>query len=336
MVHFGIRRINHGNLISIKFSKSMNFIQQAYKGINKTSRYIITLILVFVGWQVIGPIPLVLVAWSKAKNFQVFQEAAKSTFMNMGINSNLFLLLLIAMFAFGLISLFIGVKYIHKRSITSLITSRKNIDIQRIMYAFSLWFAIGIGLIAMSYFVTPNDFIWNFKPIPFLILVLISFLLLPIQTSFEELLFRGYLMQWIGVMMRNKWIPLIFTSVVFGLLHASNPEVAKFGGITMVFYIGTGLFFGIITLMDEGTELSLGLHAANNIVSALFVTSSWSALQTDALLKSVAVPSVNWEMYFPVFVLYPLLLLIFYNKYNWTNWKDKLTGKVEKPYFNEG
>jgi len=314
----------------------MNFIQQAYKGVNRTSRYIITLALVFFGWQIIGPLPLVLVAWHKAKNFQVFQEAAKSTFMKIGINPNLFLLLIIIMFAFALISLFIGVKFVHKRSITSLITSREKIDIKRFLYSFSLWFAIGVGLILMSYFAAPNDFIWNFKPIPFLILVLISFLLLPIQTSFEELLFRGYLMQWIGVMMRNKWVPLIFTSVVFGLLHGSNPEVAKFGWITMVFYIGTGLFFGIVTLMDEGTELSLGLHASNNIVSALFVTSSWSALQTDALLKSVSIPTVNWDMYFPVFVLYPILLLIFSKKYNWENWKDKLTGKVERPDFNKG
>jgi hypothetical protein len=32
-----------------------------------------------------------------------------------------------------------------------------------------------------------------------------------------------------------------------------------------VYYIGTGLFLGI-TLMDEGMELALGFHAANNLV----------------------------------------------------------------------
>jgi hypothetical protein len=32
-----------------------------------------------------------------------------------------------------------------------------------------------------------------------------------------------------------------------------------------VYYIGTGLFLGILTLMDEGMELALGFHA-NNLV----------------------------------------------------------------------
>jgi hypothetical protein len=32
-----------------------------------------------------------------------------------------------------------------------------------------------------------------------------------------------------------------------------------------VYYIGTGLFLGILTLMDE-MELALGFHAANNLV----------------------------------------------------------------------
>ena len=33
----------------------------------------------------------------------------------------------------------------------------------------------------------------------------------------------------------------------------------------MIYYIGTGFLFGIMTLMDEGTELALGFHAANNL-----------------------------------------------------------------------
>jgi hypothetical protein len=32
--------------------------------------------------------------------------------------------------------------------------------------------------------------------------------------------------------------------------------------------------------MDEGMELALGFHAANNLVSALLFTSDWSAFQT--------------------------------------------------------
>jgi len=155
----------------------------------------------------------------------------------------------------------------------------------------------------------------------------------PLQTSFEEYLFRGYLMQGIGVIVKNKWVPLIITSVVFGLLHIANPEVDKLGPVIMVYYIGTGLFLGIITLMDEGMELALGFHAANNLFTALLVTADWTAFKTHSVLKDMSDPETMalGEIFIPVFVIFPILLFILSKKYNWTNWKDKLFGKVIEP-----
>ena len=181
-----------------------------------------------------------------------------------------------------------------------------------------------------SYYASPADFVVNFKPIPFLILVLISFTLLPIQTSAEEYIFRGYLMQGFANLAKNKWFPLVMTSVIFGTMHIANPEVQKLGYIIMIYYIGTGLFLGILTLMDEGMELALGFHAANNLIAALLITSDWSAFQTESILKDNSEPSAGFEILVPVFIIFPILLFIFSKKYGWTNWKEKLTGKIEE------
>jgi len=40
---------------------------------------------------------------------------------------------------------------------------------------------------------------------------------------------------------------------------------------------------------------------------------------------------LGWETYLPVFVLYPIVLLILSKKYGWKNWQEKLFGKIEKP-----
>ncbi len=153
-------------------------------------------------------------------------------------------------------------------------------------------------------------------------------ILIPFQTSTEEYIFRGYLMQGFGNLAKNKWFPLVMTSIIFGGMHIANPEVSKLGYIIMVYYIGTGLFLGIITLMDDGMELALGFHAANNLVSALLISSDWSALQTHSLYKDVSDPSAGFDVLLPIFIIFPLILLIFSKKYNWTNWKEKLTGKI--------
>ncbi|PQJ23097.1 CPBP family intramembrane glutamic endopeptidase [Tenacibaculum sp. SG-28] len=309
----------------------MNFIQQAYKGNNQWYIYVFVLFMVFFGWQFIGALPLLGLAGLYANNTQEFMLAANDNFTSLGIDKNLYLFVVILMFVFALAFLYIGVKFIHKRAFKTVVTSRERIDWSRFFNGFVTWGLVSAVTIGLGIAFTPEHYVWNFHPIPFIILVFVSFLFLPLQTSFEELFFRGYLMQGIGVLVKNRWFPLLITSVIFGLLHGANPEIEKLGYIAMVFYIGTGLFFGIITLMDEGLELAMGLHAINNIMAAFLVTTNWTVFQTDALFIDVSEPSVGLEMFLPVFVLYPLLLLYFSKKYSWKNWKEKLTGNITKP-----
>ena len=232
-------------------------------------------------------------------------------------------------FAVGLAFLFFVVKYLHKQSLKSITTSRSSIDWSRFWFAFLAWGATTFCFILLEYFSSPENFSFNFKPIPFLILVLISIVFIPLQTSFEEYFFRGYLMQGLGVLAKNRWLPLIFTSTLFGLMHIANPEIGKLGYMLMVHYIGTGFLLGIMTLMDEGLELALGFHAANNLIAALLLTADWTAFQTNSILKDISEPEMsNLEVFFPVFVIYPLILIVFSKKYQWTDWKEKLFGSV--------
>jgi len=93
------------------------------------------------------------------------------------------------------------------------------------------------------------------------------------------------------------------------------------------YYIGTGLFLGVITLMDEGLELALGFHAANNLVTAILVTASWTSFQTESLLIDNSEPSLIKELLITFLVVYPILIFLFSRKYGWKNWKQNLTTK---------
>ena len=313
----------------------MNFLQLGYKGNNNVWLYILTMFLVFVGMQ-IASLPLIFAAYKTVGyDLDRFREGAEQNFMNIGMDANLYLFLMIFTFAFSILVLFLCVKYMHKKKFLSIITSRSTLDWKRVFFAFVLWGSISVIIIFIGIFMSPEDYTWNFKLVPFTILLLVSFLFLPFQTSAEEFVFRGYLMQGFAILAKNKWFPLLMTSIIFGLLHGMNPEVEKLGSIVMVFYIGTGLLFGITTLMDEGTELALGLHASNNIVAAFLVSTDWMVFQTDALYLDTSEPSAGFELFFSVLVLYPLLLVVFTKKYGWTNWKGKLFGKVEKPLIKE-
>ena len=303
----------------------MNYIQQAYKGDNTWWKVWLTT-LITTGIFILN---FIFYLFTTAEDLDQAYDLMKAMPANVSLVVNLL------PFAFLLALLFVLVKFLHERSLLSLTTVRKRIDFKRIFTSFSLIVSFTLITFFISYSIDSSEIVFQFKPVKFLILFVISCLLFPFQIGFEEYVFRGFLMQQIGVALKNKWMPLIITSVFFGLAHSANPEVAELGYITMVFYIGTGLLLGIMTLMDDGLELALGFHLGNNLMAALLVTSDWSALQTDAVFKYTSDQATQSlaEILVPILVLYPLFLLIFAKLYKWTNWKERLFGRVNKPEF---
>lgn len=302
------------------------FIEQGIKSDNKFWRYIVgSLIIIFASF--VGQLPLLIGVLYETiyneKPYPTSNEAVMRFF-----DSNLTLFLILISFIFIMLGIVLVVRNLHGQTMLSVTTSRAKIDWKRVGFSFMIWSIFTIVSTLLFYFSNPNDFVINFKPVPFAILVVIGVLLIPIQTSSEEYIFRGYLMQGFANLAKNKWFPLLMTSVIFGGMHIFNPEVAKIGYIVLVYYIGTGLLLGIMTLMDEGMELALGFHAANNLVGALLVTSDWSAFQTNSVFKDISDPSAGLDVILPVVIIYPILLFIFSKKYNWTNWKEKLTGNI--------
>jgi membrane protease YdiL (CAAX protease family) len=302
------------------------FIEQGIKSENHFWKYILGSLIIICA-SFVGQLPLLIGVLYETiyneKPYPTSNEAVMRFF-----DSNLTLFLILISFVFIMLGIVLVVRNLHGQTMLSVTTSRAKIDWKRVGFSFMIWSIFTIVSTLLFYFSNPNDFVINFKPVPFAILVVIGVLLIPIQTSSEEYIFRGYLMQGFANLAKNKWFPLLMTSVIFGGMHIFNPEVAKIGYIVLVYYIGTGLLLGIMTLMDEGMELALGFHAANNLVGALLVTSDWSAFQTNSVFKDISDPSAGLDVILPVVLIYPILLFIFSKKYNWTNWKEKLTGNI--------
>jgi membrane protease YdiL (CAAX protease family) len=303
------------------------FIEQGIKTENRFWKYLAGSALIILA-SAIGQIPFGVAVAAKALADGGEMPTSSEDVMGY-LEPNLSLFLMLLSFAVAFPAIYLVVRYLHNQSFLSVTTARKKVDWGRIFFSFGLWAAITILITVVGYYTAPEDFVWNFKPVPFAILAVIAVLMVPLQTSTEEYVFRGYLMQGFGNLAKNRWFPLIMTSLIFGLMHIVNPEVEKMGYIIMVYYIGTGLFLGVITLMDDGMELALGFHAANNLIGALLITSDWTAFQTNSALKDVSLPGVGYDVMMPIFIIFPILLFIFSKKYKWKGWQQKLTGKIE-------
>jgi membrane protease YdiL (CAAX protease family) len=313
----------------------MDFIKQGFLGKSDWWRYLVGTLIIFVVWQIAGAIPLMVVAFQSSDNLAELLASAKKGFTTLGIDKNYLLALMLITGVFGVLAIAFVVKKLHHRSFKSVLTARTKFDWKRVFLGFIITAFVALISLYLAVQEGSEELVWNFKPTQFYTLVLVSFALFPFQTGTEEFFFRGYLMQWLGTGLNSRLAALLMTAIAFGLMHGANPEVDKLGPLVMIFYIGTGLFYGVTTLMDEGLELSFGMHTANNIMAALLISTDWTIIHTDALYIDYSEPEVvSIGFLMPVLVGYPLIVLLLAKIYKWTNWKEKLTGSVSN-YTND-
>jgi membrane protease YdiL (CAAX protease family) len=86
--------------------------------------------------------------------------------------------------------------------------------------------------------------------------------------TFEELVFRGVLFKSVEDL-AGSWISLVLSSLVFGLMHLSNPEATLVGAIYIS--IEAGLLLAAAYLLTRRLWLAMGFHMAWNYTqSAVF------------------------------------------------------------------
>ena len=218
-------------------------------------------------------------------------------------------------FLFFWLGIFVSIRYLHRRSLQSLVTPRSRISRQRIAQGFIVFFILRVIEVAISYAIAPTDFTLNAEATTFLLFLGWAILLVPIQTAAEELFFRGYLLQGTGSKL-GKWPAIILTSLIFSLLHGQNPEVSAQEGLEstlsiMGYYFMTGAFLAWITLKEQTLELALGVHAANNMATFLLITSPDYVVPAPAVFSIASVEVGISLLFFNAVILFTFSLIIF-------------------------
>ena len=297
----------------------MNFLENILEKDNKFWKYLVTVVVAFVSANVIGAIPLMMVVvvqivkTGSGFSPEMFQNL---DFTSIGISQNMFLLFMLIPFTIGLFVTILLIKFLHKRSFSETVNGTKKVRWNRILTGFCVWLLLLALYLSIRYIMNPENFVVQFNIQTFIPLVIIALVFFPFQITFEELLFRGYLAQGVGAWTKSRWLVVVIPSVLFGLMHMANKEVSTYGfWAAMPHYVLFGLIFGFASVLDDGIELAVGMHAANNIFSCLFVTFDASSLKTPAILSQ---QSFNMQTAsIALFVLGLIALFIFAKRYKW-------------------
>lgn len=310
----------------------MKHLEAAFTGNNKLWTYVVMLAAIFLAINTVGSIPLLISLGKGLLNDPGMMTKLSenpndlSAFMKDPIYT---LFALIFAFMTGLAAFILLVKPLNKRSVMQVINGGRPFRWKNFIISSLAWLIISTVYVVIYLKTEPDNFSRNPDLSRFVTLVLVSVLFIPFQAAFEEVIFRGYLMQGFGLLVRNRIFPLLCTSVLFALLHSANPEVKAFGFWTMMpQYLLFGLIFGIMTIMDDGVEAAIGAHAVNNTFLSIFITHESSALQTPALYEQHTI--YPWTDFTGMLITGALLLIVFKVVFRWGSFRT-LFGKIEKP-----
>jgi membrane protease YdiL (CAAX protease family) len=217
-------------------------------------------------------------------------EANNTMMQAMGVSPLAYMLFLLV-FPFSLIALYLGQKFLHKRTILSLHTAAEKIRWSRGLQAFLLTWGVLGSFTLIGHVSSLSPINTNFDAGRFAIYALVSILFLPLQSGTEEIVFRGYLNQGFSHILKNKWVAFVITSILFSCLHLSNPEALKGAEdgiliLTMSSYFFFGFIACLMVWMDDGLESAIGFHTGNNTFAAIFVNYEGSVLPTPSLFMA--------------------------------------------------
>jgi membrane protease YdiL (CAAX protease family) len=261
------------------------YLDAVFQGRNEWWRYLLSVAIILILWLIIGSIPIFLFGVYLLMDGNPDSGLTAQGFTGVAPLMGMFVIL--SSYLFFFMAIFISVHFIHKRPFRSLITSQPKINWSRLFVGFTFWLIIA-GLVSIfEAILYPGRYVFSFDPDRFIIYAIFALLLIPIQASCEELFFRGYLMQGLGLRVRGMIILPVVSGLIFGLLHLANPEMAVPSGAWMlaVSYFLVGVFAALVTLLDGGLELALGLHSANNLYTALVANTTVSALASESIFK---------------------------------------------------
>ena len=240
------------------------FLNRVKQGTNKWWQYIVTLIAILISFVI------------AIKGISLIQPHYKILFPDNDFGKNLGLSILITViFGVGLITFIIASKKLHKRPFLSYINLNTKFNWTSYFFGFLIW---GVLLFASGLIIDYDqfqNFLNQFDLSHFIILFLVGFISIGIQSFFEEVIFRGYFLQGMSLRLKNITILIIVNSLLFALLHFG------YGISSFISSFTFAVAFALITIKQQRIEFVSGAHNANNLILSLFFIDLNEALNEE-------------------------------------------------------
>jgi len=261
-----------------------SYLDAARRGAHTPGRYLLGTLIALVYWQVLGSCVALLLGWRFAPPGTSLAEVGRLLGRPGSFGPFRGFILLNVVPPLLILGLCLAVAGIHRRPLLTLVTAAPRVSWKRIAQGFAVWFGLNCLCGFGEYLIAPQTYVFHWDPVVFGAFLPLALVLTPVQTTAEELFFRGYLVQGLSLVSRRPLFLAGVSGALFALPHLANPEMEANPAALGLSYFLTGVLLTLCALRDGSLELAIGAHAANNLFGAVVLNFSGSIFQTPALV----------------------------------------------------
>ena len=207
-------------------------------------------------------------------------------------------------FALLIAGVLVAVRFVLGRRARTVVTGRRHVSATRILFGGAVFAALLVPAVALDAVVHPGAYHFTFDLQRFVPVLIVALALIPLQSAAEELLFRGYVVQWTslgtdrtgGRSLRGIGrvaVLAVVSGLVFAIPHLLNPEAAGVQGYAWLAWFFLGAGWAWASVLDGRIELAIGAHIANNLVGVLLVGYSVSVIPTASVWTTAV---IDWPV----------------------------------------
>ena len=157
-------------------------------------------------------------------------------------------------------ALYIATKIVRDRPFSSYASSRGGWNFKLYLKALIIPFIALMVFQGIDVVINGADGTYHFS----ILFLIASLILVPLQCTAEEFVYRGLIMQTFGSWFKIPVLAIVLQGIIFSVSHGYNSL-----GLVEVFV--SGLIFGFLTWKTNGIEVSSAMHTANNFSISLFI-----------------------------------------------------------------
>lgn len=177
------------------------------------------------------------------------------------------IILFLLTFLFMWLGVWLALRLVHRRRLRTVFSATGRIDGR------AFWMGVLLGLVYLAVSIAvhilflgppertalPLD-VWTEWMVSIALFVVI-------QASAEEVMFRGYILQYLASWSRHPLVWAVLPSVAFALLHYDSALDPAINRHTLTYTVSFGLVASVLVWRTGGLAAAMGLHIVNNILA---------------------------------------------------------------------